>query len=81
MKLTYDPKRNVAYFRIREPAGEVDTIRISDDLFLDLMPDGSVCGIEFLNANEQLSAADDGQIVVIDPRNGEEHRLPLPQAV
>ena len=44
----------------------MDTIRVSDELNVDLAPDGTIYGIELLNANEQLGAGDDGRIVVVD---------------
>ena len=46
MKLTYDRDRNIAYLRLRPKGGEVETIRVSDELNVDIAPDGSVCGIE-----------------------------------
>jgi uncharacterized protein YuzE len=63
MKLTYDPRHNVAYIRLREKLGQVETICVSDELNIDLAPDGTIYGIELLNANEQLRG-DDGRIVV-----------------
>ena len=66
MKLTYDPRHNVAYIRLREKAGEVETICVSDEINIDLAPDGTIYGIELLNANEQLRGGDDGRIVVVD---------------
>jgi len=54
MKLTYDPKYDVAYIQLREKGAEVETIRLSDEVLIDVAPDGSVYGIELLNANEQL---------------------------
>jgi uncharacterized protein YuzE len=66
MKLTYDPRHNVAYIRLREKSGQVETICISDELNIDLAPDGTIYGIELLNANEQLGGGDDGRIVVVD---------------
>lgn len=54
MKLTYDPRCNVAYIRLREAQAQVDTVHLSDELKIDLAPDGTVYGIELLNANEQL---------------------------
>ncbi|MCI0631610.1 MAG: DUF2283 domain-containing protein [Phycisphaerales bacterium] len=54
MKLTYDPKYNVAYIHLREKPAEVETIHLSDELKVDIAPDGTVYGIELLNANEQL---------------------------
>jgi uncharacterized protein YuzE len=77
MKLTYDPRHNVAYVRLREKAGEVETISVSDELNVDIAPDGTVYGIELLNANEQLRAGDDGRIVMVDQATGEARALAL----
>ncbi len=77
MQLSYDPRRNVAYLRLRESAGvEVDTVRLSDEVNIDLAPDGSVYGIELLNANIQLRGTDSGRLVVIDEAAG--HRVEIP---
>jgi uncharacterized protein YuzE len=77
MKLTYDPRHNVAYIRLREQSGQVETIRVSDELNIDLAPDGTIYGIELLNANEQLCAGDGGRIVVVDEAKAEERALVL----
>jgi uncharacterized protein YuzE len=74
MRLTYDPKGNVASIRLREKAGDVETIRISDDLLIDISSHGLVFGIELLNANEQLTQ-DDGKFVFVDLGSGEEKTL------
>jgi uncharacterized protein YuzE len=66
MKLSYDRDRNVAYLRLRPKSIGVETIRVSDELNVDIAPDGSVYGIELLNANEQLRASDGGQLVLVD---------------
>ena len=63
MKLTYDPKHNVAYIRLHEKVGQVTTIKISDEINVDLASDGTVYGIELLNANEQLTE-DQGNLVL-----------------
>jgi len=75
MRLTYDPRHGVAYIRLREPSGPVETVCVSEELNVDLAPDGRVIGIELLDPNEQL-CADDGRIVVVDG-TGEEHALAL----
>ena len=76
MRLTYDPKANAAYIRFRDKADiEIETITISDEINIDLAADGSLYGIELLNANEQLRAGDGGRLVVIDPESGEERTL------
>ena len=79
MKLTYDRDHNIAYIRLRPKGREIETIRVSDELNVDIAPDGSVYGIELLNANEQLRAADGGRLVVVDEVEGKETALPLPQ--
>jgi uncharacterized protein YuzE len=77
MQLTYDPRHNIAYLRLQEKTAEVETIRISDALNVDLAPDGTVYGIELLNANEQLRVGDDGSLVVINEAVGERREIPL----
>jgi uncharacterized protein YuzE len=76
MKLSYDRARNIAYLRLRPKGDQVETIRISDEPNIDLAPDGSVHGIELLNANEQLRAADEGRLVLVD-NDGHEQALSL----
>ncbi|MBF0163820.1 MAG: DUF2283 domain-containing protein [Magnetococcales bacterium] len=70
MRLTYDPRYNVAYIRLREETTQVETLRISDELNIDLSPDGQVCGIELLNANEQLLQPDQGKLLVSNTQTG-----------
>jgi uncharacterized protein YuzE len=77
MKLTYDPRLNVAYIRLREKSEQVETICVSAELNVDLAPDGAIYGIELLNANEQLRGGDGGRIVVVDEANGKERALAL----
>ena len=78
MHLSYDPRHNIAYIRLRDPAGsEVETIRVSDEVNIDLAPDGSVYGIELLNANAQLNGADGGRLTV--ELAGQRVELALPQ--
>ncbi len=76
MKLTYDPERNIAYLRLRSRGTEIETVRVSDELNVDIAPDGSVYGIELLNANEQLRSSDGGKLVLVD-ENGRETTVPL----
>jgi uncharacterized protein YuzE len=77
VRLTYDPRRNIAYLRLQEKSAEVETIHISDALNVDLAPDGTVYGFELLNANEQLQASDDGTLVVVNEALGERREVPL----
>ena len=77
MKLTYDPRYNIAYIRLHEKKAEVETIRVSDGLSVDIAPDGTVYGIELLNANEQLRAEDEGSFVVVNEALGERREIRL----
>lgn len=77
MRLSFDLVRNVAYIRLRERRGEIETVRISDELNLDMAADGTVYGIELLNANEQLAGADGRRLVVVDAPGGRTRELAL----
>jgi uncharacterized protein YuzE len=77
MKLTYDQRYNIAYLRLHEKVGQVETIQVSDQVNVDVAPDGTVYGIEFLNANEQLRGEDQGHFVLIDESNGQRQEVAL----
>ena len=77
MMLTYDPRYNIAYLRLHEKAGQVETIHVSDQINVDIAPDGTVYGIELLNANAQLRAEDYGKLVLVDESNGQRQELAL----
>jgi uncharacterized protein YuzE len=77
MRFTYDPRYNIAYIRLHEKKTEVETIHISDELVIDMAPDGTVYGIELLDANEQLRREDMGKLLVINEATGEKRELPL----
>lgn len=77
MRFTYDPRSNIAYIRFQEKGPEVEAIRVSDELVVDIAPDGTIYGIELLNANEQLRGEDSGELVVINEATGKRAELPL----
>jgi uncharacterized protein YuzE len=77
MRFTYDPRYNIAYIRFSEKQAGVETIRVSDELNVDLSPNGTIYGIELLNANEQLSREDMGKFLLINEATGERIELPL----
>lgn len=76
MKLTYDSRYNVAYLRLSGKSPEVEMIKISDQLNIDIAPDGRIFGIELLNANEQL-LGDDGILEVINAAQGDRKQIVL----
>jgi uncharacterized protein YuzE len=63
--------------RLHQKKAQVDTIRVSDEMNVDIAPDGTVYGIELLNANAQIEAKDDGRLVVINETLGKRQELPL----
>ncbi len=77
MILTYDPDYNVAYLKLREKKAEVTTLTISEELNIDIAPDGAVYGIEFMNANEQLSDPHSGLLEIINQVSGESAKVKL----
>jgi len=77
MKLTYDPRYNIAYLAFQEKTAQVETIHVSDQLNIDLAPDGTLYGIELLNANEQLRIDTDPTLRVVNEARGEASELLL----
>jgi uncharacterized protein YuzE len=77
MKLTYDARHNIAYIQLAETSAEVETVRISDELNVDLSPDGKVYGFELLNANEQLRTLV-GKLVLQNEATGATLEVTLP---
>jgi uncharacterized protein YuzE len=78
MKLTYDPRHNIAYIRLHTKSVDVETIRISDEINVDLAADGTVYGIELLNANAQLRQEDGDKLIFMNEATGEHTEIKLP---
>ena len=79
MKLSYDPRYNIGYIRLHEKHDAVETIKVNDELNIDIAPDGSIYGIELLNANEQLRGEDAGKLIVINEATGDTLEMALPE--
>jgi uncharacterized protein YuzE len=77
MKFTFDPRYNIAYIRFREKRSDVDSVRISDELVVDMAPDGTLYGIELLNANDQLRRDETAKLLIVNEATGEYVELPL----
>lgn len=54
MKITYDPEVDAAYISFKKGPMQVTTIRLSEDVAVDLGPHEEVVGIEILDASEHL---------------------------
>ena len=68
----------MACLRLHERPMQVDTIRVSDELNVDVAPDGTIYGIELLNANEQLRREHAGKLIVENEATGTVAEVPLP---
>lgn len=77
MKLTYDPRHNIAYLQLHEKTAQVNTLHLSDEINVDIAPDGTVYGIELLNANQQLRAEDNGNLVIVNEALDQRREIPL----
>jgi uncharacterized protein YuzE len=77
MKITYDPKYNIAYIYLQEKTAQVETIQVSEEMNVDIAPDGTIYGIELLNANQQLGADEQGKLIVVNEALGESAELKL----
>ncbi|MBZ5564786.1 MAG: DUF2283 domain-containing protein [Acidobacteriia bacterium] len=77
MKLIYDPRHNIAYLRLHEKTAQVETLHLSDELNVDMAADGTVYGIELLNANQQLRSEDGGNLVVVNEALDLKREVPL----
>ena len=54
MKITYDRDVDAAYIRLKSGKFQVTTHRLTDDVAINYAPDGSVAGIEVLDASKYL---------------------------
>jgi uncharacterized protein YuzE len=77
MKLVYDPPHNNAYLCLHQKTAQVETLRLSDEINVDIAPDGTVYGIELLNANQQMRSEDRGNLVIVNEALGQRREIPL----
>jgi uncharacterized protein YuzE len=76
MKLTYDPKHNIAYISLQaKKNARVETLHLSDSLNVDIAPDGTVYGIELLNANKQLKGKGKAKFIIENIATGKSTQL------
>lgn len=77
MKLTYDPRYNIAYVQLRPKNAEVSTLHLSDEVNIDIGSDGKLYGIELLNANEQLQEGKVQSLIIANSALGKTQEVPL----
>jgi uncharacterized protein YuzE len=62
---------------LHEKTAQVETLHLSDEINVDIAPDGTVYGIELLDANHQLRSEDHGNLVIVNEAIGERREIPL----
>ncbi len=78
MKLTYDSRYNIAYIQFRSKKRiKVDSIKISEELIIDMSADGAVYGIELLNANKQLYDKNSLHLLFVNEATGKKKDLKI----
>lgn len=78
MKISYDPRYNIAYVSFRDEPVQVRTIPVSEEVNIDVAPDGTVYGIELLNANIQLDSLTGGKLILENEATGSKSEVALP---
>ena len=80
MKVTYDSSANAAYIYLKErpEAVEVTTLELSDEVNVDIAADGTVVGIELLDASAQMKAGGEGLMVLVNQVRDRTEMVPLP---
>ena len=78
MRISIDAQHNVAYIHLQDRPATVDTVELSEDLLLDVGPDGTVYGLELLNANDQLRTAGLAELEIENAESGETTHVKLP---
>ena len=78
MEIRHDPRYNIAYISLRDKAeSEVQSLKISEEIILDISANGEIYGIELLNANEQLKAQSGLTLTYNNEATGETSELKL----
>jgi len=54
MKIRYDPQVDALYISFKKDRSHVTTVRINEDVAIDLGPGEEVVGIEVLDASEHV---------------------------
>jgi uncharacterized protein YuzE len=77
MRFTYDPRYNIAYIHFQEKNADVESIRLSEGVIIDMASDGTIYGIELLNANDQLMSEGMKSLIMVNEATGQRAELPL----
>jgi len=66
MKIKYDPQVDAAYISFKRGPTQVTTIRVTEDLAIDLGPNEEIIGIEILDASEHLGLSKEKPVIELE---------------
>ena len=78
MQVEYDIKYNIGYIRFKEKPEHVTSLKISEDLVVDMAADGSIYGIELLNLKDQLFGDQTTELILHNENSGNKKGVELP---
>lgn len=66
MRISYDSEVDALYIRLIDDSVEVTTRQISDDVAINYSPEGTIVGIEVLDASEHVFRGDGTPTVTLE---------------
>jgi len=63
MKIRYDPEIDALYIRLVDGAHECRTVRLNEDIALNIGEDEKLIGIEILDAGNVIGKCDMGKVI------------------
>jgi uncharacterized protein YuzE len=68
MKITYDPEVDALYLEFQPiETGKAESRQLTDEIFADYAPDGSLIGLEILDARRVLAKSAGRVVFEIEP--------------
>jgi uncharacterized protein YuzE len=68
----------VGYIKFKEKREQVTSLKISEDLVVDMAADGSIYGIELLNLKDQLFGDQASELILLNENTGTKREIELP---
>jgi uncharacterized protein YuzE len=66
MKIKYDSQVDAAYISFKKGPTQVTTIRVTEDLAIDLGPHEKIVGIEILDASKHLDISKEDPLIELE---------------
>ena len=66
MKIKYDAQVDAAYISFKKGPTQVTTIRVTEDLAIDLGPNEEIVGIEILDASDHLGLSKEKPVIELE---------------